>query len=288
MTSKDLKVTFAGEVKKNVFDPKHKIYSHKNDDSKLYYPEEYGDVIVKEFKSHGVNSNEVIKQKGKPTPICSVCSSGRLCYLNFKKVKGIRFEYPLYNDVDKLHPSKLDAYEITNERNIFYECKCQEILNNGYCGEKELLSDKYLKSKYFRELKIESLKVFNKYGREKDGSYTKGTDRFIHFELHALEINLNKDLYLLRFNLKQLICHLIAIAKYNVYCDRASTLQYIFYKPKTNNKDILKIYDELTEELKAIWDSSKIKNYCKKYHIDLKYKFINISDIKDDIYGKTF
>lgn len=252
----------------------------------LYFKDEYADLIKDYFNSCDpqVVSYEVnVNEKYGNIPICAFASSGRLCYLDFinrladKRINSLRFEMPLENDhTDSNADTKMDAVDLIN--NVYYECKCQEIRNKSKGG----LKTSYKKcSKLFNEIGIEHF-------------LNKESDEYLSFRMSELGVTLNKDpLYTnLHFDVKQLICHIIALA--NIKDDKEKTLQYVIYKPKQElidrNGYARRLYKELDEEIAAIFaDGTKIKAFCKKHNIVLKKpEYVFIETIDDFNYYETF
>ena len=242
-------------------------------DYKFYYPKEYGDRINAFLESKNVVSKET--DKGS---LMSASSSARLCTNYFYEnsdQKTFEFEKALYNDVSNV-PTKMDA----SDGLVFYECKCQEIVN----GEHELLRKSYYtkkSSKLFKEFGITNIEIKphkNKYGR-KDYEYCD-------FSLNDLDICYPGKYYDINFNVKQLICHLIAIAK-QTDNSKQKELRYVIFKPSESlikESDALKgLYESLDEQFEAILKSRKIQNFCsaENHNIKLSLEYVYIDKVTE-------
>ena len=223
-----------------------------------HYPEHY--------KSYSEGEgNELIPKKGRygllPPKMASVASSSRFCYLALRNGAvalggsgDVEFEHACHiSEIKGGTPPQMDAY-IKNE-NIFVEAKCHEIFDSHKV---------ILKSKYFDLL----------FGQDNDfgfASRQKSDDRC--FEISLLEFGIDKKTT--RFDIKQLICHLLGIKSHNSQKEPA-TLVYLFFKPKASTesqqKEIDEVFDDLTNEIKTIFgsESSPIKKFAEKNKITLK------------------
>ena len=256
----------------------------KRKDNK-YYDDAYAEVIKKDFGDEVVSYETNYNSRLGCTPICAYASSGRLCYLYFKP-KNAEFEKPLYNDLNNSYPTKMDAViGIDN-----YECKCQEIVGASHTA----LRDTYLKSDLFKELvgDLSNIKIVPEEIDEESGQNKKK----LCFNVSKLNIKLagDPDYAHLHFDLKQLICHLIAIANNNHMEKR--TLTYVFFQP--NEKEIEKhekvktLYEDLKKEIKAIFKKdTAIYKFADDHNITPKEcKFVSIDspEVEDFVYKEIF
>ena len=233
---------------------------------RFYYEPKYAKPIIEYYKSTGRSSNEFHKVRGHDEPsVCSVASSGRLCFLALIDKDNVKFEWHELNGTSSetiwQKPAIDDAQYDAFDGSTFYECKCQEFLNE-HIG----LSNAYmtiLKSFFGLELK------------EKDGLIIGKAKDFL--------IDIDKDYCDLHFDLKQLFTHLCGIVKAYGNTNKY-TLRYIFFKPKEElikeNAAIAKAYDELDEELIKIKDSRFFKERC---NINFEYEYINVDEEKFSI-----
>lgn len=252
-----------------------------------YYENEYADLIKDYFDNHNpkIESYEAnYSSRYKCTPICAFASSGRLCYLFFRP-KGATFETPLYNDLKQSAPTKMDAVLGTTN----YECKCQEILSTSH----EPLREAYLESELFKEFGVKNIQrkqVIKK--NKRTGKVEKYN--VLMFNTDQLNIHLPKeiDYSKLHFDLKQLICHLIALANNNG--GKSVKLEYVFFTP---NKDIIlkyktvkKLYETLKQEITAIFSNkSSITKFALKHNISIGLpKYVEIGTIDDFNYKEKY
>ena len=245
----------------NGFEP-NIIGKEKN---KYYFSnKDYGNKLKEVFDKRGIKSKEFVLVKGQTDyyKICSVSSSARLCFLYFQDEKNIEFECHLPNPTGSGNPAQPDA----KLGSIYYECKCQEIVD----GEGEMLDVSYVKllNEYFG---IEKSKINIFEGK-------------ISAHLSDLKVDFEEDYDKTHFNVKQLITHLIAIANKhsNSNRDEVVKLQYIFFTPvkSKQSEDTKKTYEELNKEIDAIWESDMIAFFKENFkHIELcKPKFISVDN----------
>lgn len=264
-------------------------YDHLNQERNdgKYYENEYADLIKAFFENHNpkIDSYETnYSSRYKCISICAFASSGRLCYLFFRP-QGANFEVPLYNDLNNLVPTKMDA--VIGKTN--YECKCQEIVSASH----EPLRGAYLDSALFKEFGVKTIEAELIIKKNKE---TNKTEKYyvLKFNIEELNIHLpkSKDYSKLHFDLKQLICHLIAIANNNPNGNQE--LEYVFFTP---NKDVIRkykkvgsLYYTLEQEISAIFaKDSSISKFALKHHIKLKSpRFIEIGSIEDFNYIEKY
>lgn len=245
----------------------------------FYYENDYAEPIKKYFKCRNIKSFEALCKKNNLTRICSLASSARLCFIDFMSQKEsgeIEFEKSMSNDISSI--TKFDAAV----GNVYYECKCQEIINRGY----EVLKSSYLNSALFNEFEVKDIDV-----REKRYEKTNKVISYLIFSLNSIGIKLDGNYNSTRFSVKQLICHLIALANNNYGVQK--TLQYIIYKPSLeyieDDKKLKKVYETFEKEVAAIWDSKNIKKFISNHNILLPkpiYKYID--EIDDPVLKKIF
>lgn len=271
---------------RNSIEFKDERHLNKKRDDQKYYDEKYADPIKKYFDEKEIDSLEInYNSRYKCTSICAFASSARLCYLYFKP-QGATFEKPLYNGLKNSRPTKMDA--VIGNKN--YECKCQEIVSKSHTP----LSKRYIDliDTMFKEFGVKEYTVNAK--TYEDQKTNKTITRYeISFKVSELNIKLQNDPYYnhLHFDLKQLICHLLAIA--NEYKGNDSCLQYVFFTPSKSemeNEKIKKLYAELKEEMEAIFDSnSKISLFAKNHNINIPRPiFVPIDTIDDFNYKEAF
>ena len=193
-----------------------------------------------------------------PPKMASVASSSRFCYLALREnatelenTIPVQFEYECrIRGISGTAP-QLDAY--IPERNIFFEVKCHEIFD----WHTPTMKIKYWEHIYGKE---------NRFGfpiqaipNQKNFSIP-----FSHFDIQKRQT---------RFDVKQFICHLLGIAT-NKSPTKKATLVYLFFKPKTEDckdrSEIEEVFQELQEEIRAIFNCKPIQNFTAYHHITLQ------------------
>ena len=238
---------FILEIKNSLPDNGCHIDSLAKDTRFYYQNSEYGDPLKKCFDKLGIESKEFRPVSPYPNyKICSVSSSARLCFLFLLNEYGkdnVEFEAHLPNPTGSGNPAQPDA----KAGNIYFECKCQEIVN----GEKETLSIDYLEllGKHFG---LFDLKI-NEY------------ERTISAHLTDLSVKYDEDYDKTHFNVKQLFTHLLAIALKHPDEKDEVCLQYIFFRPKDMGDKTRKVYKELDAEIDAIWNSDMMSYFLDKH-----------------------
>lgn len=272
MSEKNL--TLMQEFNKAVFDSV--VYKKDLKDIggfKFYYSKEYGRKI-----DYFLSINNVVSKEKDKGSLMSASSSARLCtnyFYNDVKKEGFEFEKPLYNDVSNT-PTKMDAVDNLT----FYECKCQEIVN----GEHELLRKSYYtkkSSKLFKEFSVSNLEIKKHF--HKDG---KLDFEYCDFDLKDIDINYPGKYHDINFNVKQLICHLIAIAN-ETPKEIQKNLKYLVFIPKReiieNSVALTELYKKLDQQFKAILKSKKIQNFISpnNHNIKLSLEYIYINEVSE-------
>lgn len=236
-----------------------------------YFDNSYSEPIAAYFKGMGFESKELEFKNGSPfLPICSLTSSGRLCFLYFiSKQNGYKHLFEQSYPILKKNGGVLaQAHPDAVFEDIYYECKCQEIVN----GEGERMKSSYLtNAKYFEEF-------FNDIGKITDNG------SFLEFDLSNLGIDLEGSYFSTQINVKQLLCHLLALANRHELTGRQQTLQYIIFVP---NKATLssEIYSSLDLEINKIFDSNNnLKRFAKTNGITFEKPIkITIGEVENAI-----
>ena len=233
-------------------------YIHPNS---FYYNCIYEEKLRKELSTRNLlekfEEHELKEVSPGKVKMCSVASSSRLCFLYFANKENTEFEWSLGTGTRGI--AQLDAFDGLK----YYECKCHEIFDKH---------DNYLRASYKMNLeKYLGLKNINI-----DGNFIKLT-------LKELEINDDRSIYSLHFDIKQFLCHLFGIAKKG-----GGNLQYIFFTPSNElinkNSWCTDFYNTLDEEIKNLWNSPKIQDMLKTYNIELSKPLkIQVSEIEDFI-----
>lgn len=243
-----------------------------NGNLKFYYDNSYAVNIYSYFVKRGFNSKELnFKNNSKNLPICSVSSSARLCLLYFlKNHKNDDFyleqSYPILTKEGKTltnaHPDAILA-------NTYYECKAQEVVN----GENEKIRESYLTSaKWFKEFFI-------------DDKMLSVDNGYLEFDMSALGISIQKKYYDLKLDIKQLLCHLLAIASETEKTNDCWTLKYLIFRPSRKFDEYLQeIYDELDSEFNSILNSkNKIIEFCNSHKITIVKDYVYMDELDEGV-----
>ena len=243
-----------------------KLYDnyYSNEEFQIFKDEmEHTEEYCNYYKCYADGAGSELKEKkGRygfvPPKMASVASSSRFCYLALRDGAGIdyiggnkvRFEYECeISDIKARTYPQLDAF--IEDSNTFIEAKCHEIFDHHDI----IMSEKY--RKYLSQ----------DFGIDLEGMID---DEGIKIPLSEFGI----DEKLSRFDIKQLLCHLIGISskKKKLGLDNVKLI-YLFFKPKTSdeeiNQQIEKIFKELADEIKQIFDNEHICKFITKHNISL-------------------
>lgn len=233
----------------------------------VYYNREAYKKFIAEMQSAKYNKfydqynrgqgSELIEKGNKPPKMASVASSSRFCYLALRDVckqfstnGNIIFEHGCKINGVRGTGAQLDAY--LPEENIYFEVKCHEIFGNH---------ENTLSKSYWKLL----------YGRENDFGFPHAEGPQItefQFKLNDFGIDKRKA----RFDIKQLLCHLLGIASQK---DKSipAKLVFLFFKPKmdleSEQNQVDAVFEELKDEIKSIFSSKPIQNFTSKNNIKL-------------------
>ena len=149
------------------------------------------------------------------------------------------------------HSPQLDAYISSENFNVYIEAKCHEIFDSHKVEFKNKYWECFKDDEALKELLSET--------------YTK-KDKF-QIPLKSFGISKKSA----RFDIKQLVCHLLGIAKQNG--GKPAKLVYMFFKPCCNDPEISNkidvVFNELSEEINLIFTSNAIQCFCKNNNIEL-------------------
>ena len=233
----------------------------------VYYNREAYKKFIAEMQSAKYNKfydqynrgqgSELIEKGNKPPKMASVASSSRFCYLALRDVckqfstnGNIIFEHGCKINGVRGTGAQLDAY--LPEENIYFEVKCHEIFGNH---------ENTLSKSYWKLL----------YGRENDFGFPHAEGPQItefQFKLNDFGIDKRKA----RFDIKQLLCHLLGIASQK---DKNTPVKlvFLFFKPKmdleSEQNQVDAVFEELKDEIKSIFSSKPIQNFTSKNNIKL-------------------
>lgn len=172
-----------------------------------------------------------------PPKMASYGSSSRMIYMLAKDIKNFCFEKKLatkMNSNSKVGYANLDGFLATKNANFYVEAKCRE----PYYSTASSFSKTY---KLLYDMLIKNVKGFDYFLSEKDKVY---------FKIDNKQIN---------FDLKQMICHLLAIAVENLKnpSDKLTKFLYLIFNPtKIEIVDTnLKPNQELKEKIYAAYQT---------------------------------
>ena len=196
------------------------------------------------------DGGEMKEKKGRwgiyPPKMASFGSSSRFLYSVSKDIEGFQFEKLLPTRVG--HSANLDGYIMRGDVDVFVEAKCREIYSSHIKVEV---------SKVYQE-------VYDKLAAEKDllFSYEEicSKDKE-HFDC-TFKVN---GKVIVHFDIKQLICHFLAISANileNVNANKNIKFVYLIFNPEYNtcfdnerishfNERIIKIYDDTKKEIES-------------------------------------
>lgn len=232
----------------------------------VYYNKNAFDTFINQMKQgypdaytayyNGKGSELLPAANGKnPPKMASVASSSRFCYLalrNGAQALGggkVEFEYDCPIEGIRGTAPQMDARSA--EGNIFIEVKCHEIFDKHHI---EL-------SAQYRNWLTDLNKGFA-LSIPENSEMSK-----IRLPLSLFNIHENSSM----FDIKQLLCHLMGIASHP---QKPATLVYLFFKPQAENtaeqKQIDEVFCKLQSEIKCIFNSEPIANFCKANQITLR------------------
>jgi hypothetical protein len=265
------KTEFDSVIKNNVMEKEGEaavIYVTASKAYDNYYSKEFFDKFQKEmsekyseyYKFYADGAGGELKEKQLkgtwiPPKMASVASSSRLCYCALRdgaEVLGgntVKFEYECkIEDIAAMTYPQLDAY--IEESHTFIEAKCHEIFDS----HKVELSEKY-KPYITEDFGIKSMVE---------------QDKKIKIDLSEFGIKETTS----RFDIKQLLCHLIGIKSEMKKLKLAeSKLTYLYFIPISKvdkeNEQIKTVFGELKEEINKIFNSNPIRKFTEDNHIKL-------------------
>ena len=238
------------------------------DEMSICYPQHYikynGNANATQNK--GGAGGELIEKPGRygltPPKMASVASSSRFCYIALRNgtdalvgnkfISGNNVEFEKECRIFSTGTApQLDAFISDAECNIYIEAKCHEIFDSHKV---------VLKNKYWDYLENDAILC----NTLKD--IEKGNEEFT-LPLSFFGIEMSSS----RFDIKQLICHLLGIKEQNQ--GKKAKLVYMFFEPTSDNAEdtalIYKVFKELESEIKLIFESGIIKDFCRTNNIEL-------------------
>lgn len=191
-----------------------------------------------------------------PPKMASVASSSRFCYLALRDGAAalgtsnpVIFECGCPITGVPGNAPQLDACIPADS--IYVEAKCHEIFDSHRV---------VMKNKYHNLIHGTD----NAFGFEPRVSTGTAT-----FEIPLSAFGIEKDSSM--FDIKQLLCHLMGIASQT---EQPATLVYLFFIPKTTDpvkqKAVDDVFNALREEIRCIFNSAPIRNFCTANQITLR------------------
>lgn len=217
-------------------------------------------------QNKGGAGSELVEKPGRygltPPKMASVASSSRFCYLalrngtdalvenKFITSKNVEFEKECRIFTTGTAP-QLDAFITDSEFNIYIEAKCHEIFDSHKIT---------LKNKYWEYFENDAVLCKALEGIKKDDE-----DFTLPLSLFGIEASSSC------FDIKQLICHLLGIKEQEK--GKKAKLIYLFFEPIAENDEdsglVDYIFDKLSSEIKLIFESVIIKDFCSANNIEL-------------------
>lgn len=196
-----------------------------------------------------------LKEGRYPPKMACYGSSSRIIYTCLREVSGIKFEHQLPTRVGS-RPANLDAYLNADMRDIFIEAKCREI----YAKHSKVKASRGYKYVY-------------KHISEYHNSFSFGADIISDNQGVKDENNYNYRFFynnepIIRFDIKQLICHFLGIAANYLKPKKGENAMnnirfvYFIYNPNELGNEALKnVYKDTIDEIDKI--KIKIKDLFK-------------------------
>ena len=208
--------------------------------------------------------SELSEQTGRygvtPPKMASVASSSRFCYLALRDgthalggAGNVEFEHECrITGISGIAP-QLDAY--VEDGGIYVEAKCHEIFDSHRI---------IMKEKYWQLIYGEG----NQFGFQPLPAADSDADqKTFDVPLPAFGIQKSHSM----FDTKQFLCHLLGIASQPGGTKR---LVYLFFMPIPDDEETQKaiegVFSELREEIRCIFNSAPIQNFCRANHIALQ------------------
>jgi hypothetical protein len=258
-------------------------YKDKTLEKQAYMSEDEWDSFFKNMKSYAREEfgngggGETKEKEGRPPKMASYGSSSRMIYNLSCKIDGFHFEKQLSTTVGG--KANLDGFFEDDSRYVFVEAKCHE----PYTAKKNVVSKSYEELyKYINEHMTGNVHVdmeTSKCGKNLNVEY------------------LVKDEKIERFDMKQMICHLLGIATgllNGTLESKKIDFIYLLYDPtkleiEENSKDVIvSIYERTCYE-------SNLFNFKTLFGVILEYlrntKFIDAmsdDDISNVVENFTF
>jgi len=222
-------------------------WSHFVEEMRVHYPKAY------DGYSKGSGDELGIKKVGKyPPKMASYGSSGRMIYLLSREIPNFCFEEKLPTSVGGT--ANMDGYVYSSNTHFYIEAKCRE----PYAYAKKTVDRAY--ENLYRYINESELSDFSCIIQPIDDK--KMDVRFI-----------SKDIEIRRFDIKQMLCHLLGIAteKLTNSSNENTVFLYLLYNPNKieivaprYKEQLLAIYKQELTECESI-------PFAELYRIILQY-----------------
>ena len=186
-----------------------------------------------------------LSEKQYPPKMASYGSSSRLIFELSKGITGFQFEKKLGISISARNKSQetevsLDGFH--EDKNIFVEAKCHEIYSRSHPKFNAKYEDfyQYLSNKTGKRFRFDVKATTNKKGE---------IIKHVYFSWDGIPI--------VQLDLKQILCHLLGIAKWSILEEgrQTPTLLYLVYKPSK----LLEFVDSKASaaSILACWETEK-------------------------------
>ena len=205
------------------------------------------------------DGGELKEKKGRwgicPPKMASFGSSSRFLYNISKDIVGFQFEKLLPTRVG--HSANLDGYIMRDDVDIFVEAKCKEIYSSHKTIE---VSDVY--KEIYDKLKTDNGFSYDNNGRPIKNGKTDDKHFKCTFKFNGKEI--------IHFDIKQLICHFLAISANileNENANKNIKFIYLIFNPnevieqvekESYKKQIIEIYGDTIKEIPDYFDMERL------------------------------
>ena len=205
------------------------------------------------------DGEELKEKKGRwgicPPKMASFGSSSRFIYNISKDIVGFQFEKLLPTRVGGT--ANLDGYIMRGDVDVFVEAKCKEIYSSHKTKD---VSDVY------RDVYMKLVKTYNKFSYKNNGQPIKKRETDDEHFKCTFKFDGEDIVY---FDIKQLICHFLAISANILENEKANKnvkFVYLIFNPKdadaacfenekvsSYKERIFKIYDETIKEIRKFY-----------------------------------
>ncbi len=228
------------------------------------------------FNEYGSGAGGELKAKGSfPPKMASYGSSSRMIYNLCKDISGFHFEYQMPTKIGGV--ANLDGFMEKEDEFVFVEAKCREI----YATKPHLIEKKY--EKLYRYISSD----------ERNNLCIRATQEEkkinVTFLVDSTEIS--------RFDIKQMICHLLGIAVKLLKepIKKKISFLYLCYNPQKikildekKEKDILAAYAKMCDECQAIDFKKLFESIVLYLHEEMKVGVATARNIDEMVEGFEF